>query len=376
MDFLILSFKTNAMRLKELTGFLESFAPLAFQEDYDNSGLLFGDPEQEVTAALICLDLTPAVIDEAVSKGCNLIISHHPFIFRGLKKIQHGKTESHLLVRIIRQEISVYAIHTNLDNAREGLNDFLCRKLGLSGCRILSEKNGMLSKLVTFSPLDLAGRVRQALFDAGAGVIGKYDLCSYNVNGQGSFRASEDANPYVGGKNVLHFEDETRIEVIFPSHIKTRLVKALLDAHPYETVAYDIYPLSNSYPVCGAGMTGEFDIPMNAGEFLEFVKQKLNVRMIRHTAYPKNKIKRVAVCSGSGAFLCNDAIMAKADAFLTADIKYHDFFDATGRILLADIGHYESEQWIKDLLTEKLIEKFPTFAVLSSGLNTNPVNYI
>ena len=320
MDFLILSFKTNAMRLKELTGFLESFAPLAFQEDYDNSGLLFGDPEQEVTAALICLDLTPAVIDEAVSKGCNLIISHHPFIFRGLKKIQHGKTESHLLVRIIRQEISVYAIHTNLDNAREGLNDFLCRKLGLSGCRILSEKNGMLSKLVTFSPLDLAGRVRQALFDAGAGVIGKYDLCSYNVNGQGSFRASEDANPYVGGKNVLHFEDETRIEVIFPSHIKTRLVKALLDAHPYETVAYDIYPLSNSYPVCGAGMTGEFDIPMNAGEFLEFVKQKLNVRMIRHTAYPKNKINRVAVCSGSGAFLCNDAIMAKADAFLTADI--------------------------------------------------------
>jgi len=376
LDFLILSFKTNTMRLKELTGFLESFAPLAFQEDYDNSGLLFGEPEQEITAALICLDLTVAVIDEAVSKGCNLIISHHPFIFRGLKKIQPWKTESELLVRIIRQDIAVYAIHTNLDNAKDGLNDFLCRKLGLSRGRILSEKNGMLSKLVTFCPLDLAGRVRQALFDAGAGVIGKYDLCSYNVNGQGSFRASDDANPYVGEKNSIHFEDETRIEVIFPNHIKTRLVQALLGSHPYEEVAYDIYPLSNPSSLCGAGMIGELDVPLKAEEFLESVKKKLKIRMIRHSVHEKNKISRVAVCSGSGAFLLNEAIMAGADAFLTADVKYHDFLDASGRIFLADIGHYESEQWIKDLLTGKLIEKFPTFAVLSSGLNTNPVNYL
>jgi dinuclear metal center YbgI/SA1388 family protein len=302
LDFLILRFKTNTMRLKELTGFLEGFAPLAFQEDYDNSGLLFGDPEKEITAALVCLDLTPAVIDEAVNKGCNIIISHHPFIFRGLKKIQPGKTDSDLLVRIIRQDIAVYAIHTNLDNAPDGLNDFLCSKLGLSQRRILTEKHGMLSKMVTFCPLDLAGRVRQALFDAGAGVIGKYDLCSYNVNGQGSFRASENADPYVGEKNTLHFEDETRIEVVFPTHIKTRLVKALLDAHPYEEVAYDIYALSNSSVVCGAGMIGGFDIPVNAGEFLEAVKKKLNVGVIRHSVHPKNKIKRVAVCSGSGAF--------------------------------------------------------------------------
>lgn len=376
MDFLILRFKTNAMRLTELTGFLESFAPLAFQEDYDNSGLLFGDPEKDITAALICLDLTATVIDEAVSKGCNLIISHHPFIFRGLKKIQTGNTDSDLLVSIIRQDIAVYAIHTNLDNALYGLNDFLCRKLGLSHCRILSEKSGILSKLVTFCPLDLAGRVRQALFDAGAGVIGKYDLCSYNVNGQGSFRASENADPYVGEKNIIHFEDETRIEVVFPAHIRTRLVRALLDAHPYEEVAYDIYPLLNSCSVCGAGMIGEFNVSMDAGEFLKVIKKKLNVGILRHSAHPKNRIKRIAVCSGSGAFLLNDAIRAGADAFLTADIKYHDFFDATGRILLADIGHYESEHWIKDLLTEKLIEKFPTFAVLSSGLNTNPVNYL
>jgi len=364
------------MQLKELTSFLESFAPLAFQEDYDNSGLLFGDPEQEITATLICLDLTPAVIDEAVRKGCNLIISHHPFIFRGLKKIQTGRTESDLLVRIIRQDIAVYAVHTNLDNARGGLNDFLCRKLGITSCRILNEKIGMLSKLVTFCPLDLAGRIRQALFDAGAGVIGKYDLCSYNVNGQGSFRASEEANPYVGEKNTIHFEDETRIEVIFQNHIKTRIVKALLDVHPYEEVAYDIYPVSNTCSVCGAGMIGELDVSLDSGKFLETVKKKLNIRMIRHSIHPKNKIKRIAVCSGSGAFLLNDAIMAGADALLTADIKYHDFFNAAGRILLADIGHYESEQWIKDLLTEKLIEKFPTFAVLSSGLNTNPVNYL
>jgi hypothetical protein len=270
----------------------------------------------------------------------------------------------------------VYAIHTNLDNSRDGLNEFLCRKLGLSGLKILSEKSGMMSKLVTFCPLDYAQGIRQAIFDAGAGIIGKYDFCSFNVNGQGTFRASPDANPFKGEKNSLHFEDETRIEVIFPSYIEGRLLKALLDAHPYEEVAYDIYPLSNSYPDCGAGMYGELGKAMNATDFLELVKHKLKIKLIRHTQLPSKQIVRVAVCSGSGSFLLPDALKARADVLLTADVKYHDFFDANGNILLADIGHYESEQWIKDLLTERLIEKFPTFAVLSSGLNTNPVNYL
>ncbi len=364
------------MQLKELTGFLESFAPLAFQEDYDNSGLIAGNPEQEINAALLCLDITRGTVDEAIRRGCNLIISHHPFIFHGLKKLEAGKSESEILVKLIKNDIAVYAIHTNLDNAREGLNAYICSKLGLSGLKILSEKSGMLSKLVTFCPLDYAPGVRQAIFDAGAGILGKYDFCSFNVNGQGTFRASPDANPFIGEKNSLHFEDETRIEVIFPSHIEGRLLKALREAHPYEEVAFDIYPLSNPYPACGAGMYGELTKAMNAADFLELVKHKLKIKMIRHSQLPAKPVLRVAVCSGSGGFLLPGAIKAGADVFLTADVKYHDFFDANGNILLADIGHYESEQWIKDLLTERLMEKFPTFAVLSSGLNTNPVHYL
>jgi len=364
------------MLLKEITDFLESIAPLAFQEDYDNSGLLAGNPEHEISAALLCLDITQGSIDEAVSRGCKLIISHHPFIFRGLKRIEPGKKESDILVSVIKNDIAVYAIHTNLDNARFGLNEFLCRKLGLSNVKILSAKSGMLSKLVTFCPLDFTTEVRNALFDAGAGVIGKYDFCSYNITGQGTFRASSDAKPFVGEKNSIHYENETRIEVIFPNHIQDRLLKALLSVHPYEEVAYDIYPLSNTFFSCGAGMTGEMEKPMKAGDFLESVKHKLNVKMIRHSELPVTKIRKIAICSGSGSFLIPDAIRAGADVFLTADVKYHDFFDANGRILIADIGHYESEQWIKDLLTERLNEKFPTFAVLSSGLNTNPVNYL
>jgi len=270
----------------------------------------------------------------------------------------------------------VYAIHTNLDNAQGGMNEFLCRKLGLSKVKILSEKSGMLSKLVTFCPVEQAGKVRQALFDAGAGVIGKYDCCSYNTSGQGTFRASSTANPFVGEKNVLHFEDETRIELVFPDHIKSKLIRVLTEIHPYEEVAFDIYPLSATYPGCGAGMTAELDKPVNPGNFLEFVKRTLHIPVIRHTVLPSKAIRNVAICSGSGSFLIPDAIRAGADVFLTADIKYHDFFEANGRILLADIGHYESEQWIKGLLTERLIEKFPTFAILSSGLDTNPVYYL
>jgi len=364
------------MKLKELTDFLEGFAPLAFQEEYDNCGLLAGNPEQDITAALVCLDITQAVIKEALNRGCNLIISHHPFIFHGLKKIEPGNAQSDLLVSMIKHDIAVYTIHTNIDNSIGGLNRFLCERLGLSKVRILREKSGMLSKLVTFCPLDYTEKVRQALFDAGAGVIGRYDFCSYNISGQGTFRASQDANPFVGEKNSLHFEDETRIEVIFPTFIKPRLLTALFSAHPYEEVAFDIYPLSNTFPSCGSGMIGELPKPQHAKEFLESVRQKLNLGTIRHSDLPFRKVKIIALCSGSGNFLIADSVRHGADVFLTADLRYHDFFDANGRILLADIGHYESEQWIKDLLTGKLIENFPTFAVLSSGLNTNPVHYL
>ena len=364
------------MKLKEITSFLETIAPLAFQEDYDNSGLLAGDPLMDITSALICLDITPGIVEEARNRSCNLIISHHPFIFKGLKKVEPGKAESDILVSVIKHDIAVYAIHTNLDNSADGLNDYICRKLGLVKRKILTERQGMLSKLVTFCPTAHASKLRQALFDAGAGVIGKFDFCSYNIEGKGTFRASEETNPFTGEKNILHFEDETRIEMVFPSHIRQRLLSALLISHPYEEVAYDIYPLTNNFPGCGAGMSAELELPLDSAEFLAFVLKRLELKIIRHTQLLKRQIRKVAICSGSGSLLIPAALQAGADAFLTADLKYHDFFDANNRILLADIGHYESEQWIKDLLTERLNEKFPTFAFFSSGLNTNPVNYL
>lgn len=364
------------MQLKELMEYLETIAPLAFQEDYDNSGLLVGDPSKEITAAMICLDISDAVIDEALGKGCNLIISHHPFIFKGIKKIQAGNHASDLLIRIIRNDLAVYALHTNLDNSIGGLNSYLSAKLGLRDARILNEKDGMLSKLVTFCPLSYSEKVRQALFESGAGVIGKYDSCSFNLDGRGTFRATQGARPFVGDLDVLHTEEETRIELIFPTHRKNIVIGALFAAHPYEEVAYDIYSLSNTYPLCGSGIIASFEKSMKEQDFLHLVKKKLKIKMIRHTALRDKPVNKVALCSGSGGFLITDAIRAGADAFLTADLKYHDFFDFGQQILLGDIGHYESEQWIKDFLTEKLIENFPTFAVLSSGLNNNPVNYL
>jgi dinuclear metal center YbgI/SA1388 family protein len=364
------------MKLKELTDFLESFAPLSYQESYDNSGLLTGDPEAEINAALLSLDVTPGIVLEAISNHCNLIISHHPFIFRGLKRIEAGRPESDILSGVIKNDIAVYAAHTNMDNAINGINGFLAGKLGLNNIKILSKKSGMLYKLVTFVPVAQSMKVRNALFDAGAGVIGKYDCCSYNIQGHGTFRASDASNPFVGQKNILHTEEETRIEIIFPGFLRDDLTQALLKSHPYEEVAYDIYKLENDFPGCGAGILGELQEAISGTTFLENVKKELNINVIRHTEISSKPIRKVALCSGSGSFLIPDSIRAGAEVFLTADIKYHDFFDANLRILLADIGHYESEQWIKDLLRKRLIEKFPNFAVLSSGLNTNPVKYL
>lgn len=364
------------MKLKELTCFIESFAPLGCQESYDNSGLLVGSRDAEIRTALVCLDVTPGVVAEAGQNNCDLIISHHPFIFRGMKKIEAGNPESDILLDVIRRNIAVYAVHTNLDNSIQGINSYLANKLGLKNVRILSQKSGMLFKLVTYVPDAYTEKVRNALFRAGAGVIGNYDRCSYNSRGFGTFRASENTNPFIGEKNVLHSEEETRIEVIFPSFIREDLTAALLKAHPYEEVAYDIYRLENDFPGCGAGIIGDMKKETAGKEFLEMVRTSLHTNVIRHTGIPADPIRKVALCSGSGSFLIPDSIREGADAFLTADIKYHDFFDAKGRILLADIGHYESEQWIKDLLKERIMEKFPNFAVLSSGHNTNPVKYL
>jgi dinuclear metal center YbgI/SA1388 family protein len=364
------------MKLRELILFLETLAPSAYQEDYDNSGLIVGDQEKELTGALISLDCTEAVVDEAVSLGYNLIISHHPVVFKGLKKF-NGKTYvERVVIKAIKNDIAVYAIHTNLDHVHQGVNKRICDKLGITQARILKPKDGLLKKLVTFCPIGDSERVRNALFEAGAGWIGNYSECSYNSEGFGTFKAGQGANPNVGEQGKLHREAEVRIETIYAADAERKVVAALIDSHPYEEAAFDLYPLNNAYSQVGAGMIGNLGADQDEASFLAFVKEKLNTKVIRHTKLRGKKIRTVAVCGGSGSFLLPNAISAGADIFITADFKYHEFFDADGKLIIADVGHFESEQFTQELLLELITEKFHNFALRLTVQNTNPINYL
>lgn len=364
------------MQLSEIIKAIEAFAPPSYQENYDNAGLIIGNPEQTTTGALICLDSIEEVIEEAIQKKCNLVIAHHPLIFSGLKKINGKNYVERTIIKAIKNDIAIYAAHTNLDNVQHGVNTKIAQKIGLKNCSVLEPKRGLLKKLVTFCPSDKAAEVREAMFKAGAGKIGNYDECSYNLEGLGTFRAGKDTKPYVGERNMQHQEPETRIETIFPTQLQSGILKALFASHPYEEVAYDIYPLENEYQQVGSGLVGELDSPQNEIDFLKNIKTSLQTDCIRYTALTGKKIKRVAVCGGAGSFLLKNAISVKADAFITADLKYHQFFDAEGKILLADVGHFESEQFTVEIFYDLLMEKFPTFAVRLSKTNTNPVNYL
>ncbi len=363
------------MKIKEIIDSLEQLAHPTLQEDYDNSGLLIGDKNINCTGALISLDVTEKVVEEAKARKCNLIISHHPLIFREVKKITSDNYVSRTIVSAIKNDIAVYAIHTNLDNVSHGVNSKIAEKLGLRNCTVLFPKDGQLKKLVTFSPVVNAEDVRNALFAAGAGAIGKYSECSFNVSGEGTFKAGEGTNPFVGKQGESHTEPEIRIEVIFPPHIKSALLTALKQAHPYEEVAYYIQSLDNLEEFTGSGLVGELDQPLSPKALLEKLKLQFNLSVIRHTDYKSECINRIAVCGGSGFFLLPNAIASGAQAYITSDIKYHDFFEAEGEILLADIGHFESEQFTIDLLSEILSEKYPNFAVLKSETKTNPIRY-
>jgi len=364
------------MILSEITSCLKTEIPLALQENYDNCGLLIGDPGVEITGVLICIDINGDVFDEAIKKNCNLIISHHPLIFSGLKSLTGSTDTERLVIRAIRENIAIYALHTNLDNHFEGVNRFLCNKLGIRNPEILKPMPGILRKLVTFCPPSHAEQVREAIFTAGAGQIGNYDYCSYNNLGEGTFRAQAGANPFVGEPGKMHTEPELRIETIFPAFLENDVIKALNQAHPYEEVAYDIYPLTNMHHRIGAGMIGNLPEAVDAREFLLLVKENLQIGCIRHTSIKNKKVQRIAICGGSGSFLIKDAMHCGADIYMTGDIKYHDFFIPEERIILADIGHYESEQFTKELIYTLLKKKFTTFALFISGTNTNPVNYL
>ena len=364
------------MQLNEITTYLETIAPLSYQESYDNAGLLVGSPKQEVNQALITLDVTEAVMDEAISTKCDLIIAHHPLIFGGIKKL-NGKNEvERCVIKAIQNDIAIYAAHTNLDSVIGGVNSKICEKLGLQNCKVLSPAEGQLKKLVTFIPFEHAEKVQKALFEVGAGHIGNYDSCAYTVPGKGSFRGNEASNPFVGEKGEVHYENELRFETIFPKHLQGKVISALLQAHPYEEVAYDIYPLDNANPQVGIGMIGELAKGMSETKFLKETKKIFGTGAIRHSPLLGKNVKKVAVCGGAGSFLIRQAINAKADVFVTGDLKYHQFFEAEGKIVLADIGHFESEQFTKEVFYELLTKNLSKFAVHLSEINTNPVNYL
>lgn len=365
------------MRISDITNYLEELAPLAHQESYDNAGLILGDESKEVRAVLITLDVTEAVVDEAMALKANLIVAHHPLIFSGLKKITGKNYVERTLIKAIKNEVAIYAAHTNLDSVlQHGVNTMICRKLGLKHAKILDPVSGKLLKLYVFVPENYADKVRNALFQAGAGTIGAYDSCSFNSSGTGTFKAGENTKPFVGEKEKLHHEKEVRIEVVLPELLKGKVIHAMIQAHPYEEVAYDIIRLENSWNQVGSGMIGELEHPQDELEFLHRVKQNLNSDCIRYTELRQKPVKKIAVCGGAGSFLLKNAIQAQADVFITADFKYHQFFDADGKILIADVGHFESEQFTKELFYELLMRKFSNFAVHLTKVNTNPIKYL
>lgn len=361
--------------IKDITSFLESIAPLSLQESYDNAGLITGDVSTEISSILITLDVTEKVVEEAIQKKAQLIVAHHPIIFSGLKKITGKNYVERTIIKAIKNDIAIYAAHTNLDSVEGGVNGKICDKLGLKNCRILQSASGQLKKLVTFIPVENADSVREAVFNAGAGNIGNYDSCGFVAEGMGSFRGNENANPFVGKKGEIHAEKEVRFETVFQGYMQGRIIQALLKSHPYEEVAYDIYPLENKFDKIGMGMVGTLAKPIDETLFLKQLKETFNTGVIKHTALLGKKVEKVAVCGGSGSFLLNAAIAAGADFFVSGDFKYHQFFDAENKIVIADIGHFESEQFTKELFYELLTKKFPTFAIHLSEVGTNPVLY-
>jgi len=363
------------MKVSEITNRLEEWAPKSLQEAYDNSGFICGDPNQELTACLLSLDCTEAVVEEAIARGCNLIISHHPILFKGLKSLTGKSYVERTIIKAIENRIALYAIHTNLDNVSTGVNSIIGKKMGLTQLKTLSPKAGNLKKLHTYVPRKHASSVRDALFGAGAGKISDYDRCSFNVEGIGTFRGGAGTNPFAGSPEKDHAEEEVKIEVIFESYLQPRLLSALTEAHPYEEVAFDIVSLDNRHPHIGSGMVGELSEPMREQDFLKMVSDRFECKVIRHTELLNKPVSRVAFCGGSGQFLLKQAIASGADVFVTGDFKYHEFFDHEKKIVILDIGHFESEQFTPELIQQFLLEKFPTFAVLLSEVNTNPVQY-
>ncbi|THF49983.1 Nif3-like dinuclear metal center hexameric protein [Flavobacterium supellecticarium] len=363
------------MKIKAILDVLEEMAPLAYAEDFDNVGLLVGDTNTTATGVLVCHDALENVIDEAIRRECNLIVCFHPILFSGLKKITGKNYVERSVLKAIKNDIAIYAVHTALDNHQQGVNKIFCDALGLTNTRVLIPKANFIQKLVTYTIPENATTLRNALFEAGAGKIGNYEDCGFTSQGMGSYMGNENSNPEIGERFEFVEATEIKIEVTFEKHLQSKILKALFQNHVYEEVAYEIYALQNAHQNIGLGMTGKLENPMDESEFLQLVKDKMQADGIRHSAFTGKKIQKVAVLGGSGSFAIGNAISAQADAFITADLKYHQFYEAENKLLLADIGHFESERYTKNYIVDYLTKKIPNFAIILSEENTNPVKY-
>ena len=364
------------MKIKEIITVLEEMAPLAYAEDFDNVGLLLGNQEDEATGVLVCHDALESVIEEAIAKNCNLVVCFHPILFSGIKKITGKNYVERSVLKAIKNDIAIYAVHTALDNHKNGVNKIFCEALGLINTKILVPKPNFIQKLVTYTIPENVEQVRNALFNAGAGKIGNYDDCSFTSQGIGTYMGNENSNPEIGERFEFVEAQEIKIEVTFEKHLQNKILKALFKNHVYEEVAYEIYDLQNTHQNIGLGMVGELEKPLSEIEFLQLVKTKMQCEGIRHSTLLGKSIKKVAVLGGSGSFAIKNAIQAGADVFLTADLKYHNFYEAENQIVLADIGHFESERYTKNYIVDYLKEKITNFAFVLSEENTNPVKYL
>jgi len=368
--------KSVFMKIKDIITVLEEMAPLSYAEDFDNVGLLVGNQEEECQGVLVCHDALENVIEEAIAKKCNLVVCFHPILFSGLKKITGKNYVERSVLKAIKNDIAIYAVHTALDNHKEGVNKIFCDALGLTNTKILIPKVNFIRKLITYTTPENADQVRNALFESGAGTIGNYDNCSFNSEGTFTFKGNENSNPVIGEKEKLHTGTEIKIEVIFEKHLESKILKTLFSNHIYEEVAYEIYDLQNSHQNIGLGMIGELPTALTERDFMQYVKDRMQANGIRHSEFLNREIKKVAVLGGSGSYAIRNAIQAGADAFLTADLKYHQFYEAENKILLADIGHFESERYTKNYIVDYLTKKIPNFAFILSEENTNPVKYL
>ena len=363
-------------KVKDIASQLNRLAPTAYQESYDNAGLMVGNPESAIQGILTTLDITEEVVDEALAHNCNMIVAHHPIIFKGLKQLTGKTYVERVVLKAIKNDVALYASHTNLDNVSTGVNAEICERLGLEEYQILAPKPDTLKKVTVFVPLENKEEVINALAEAGAGAIGNYSHCNFQLEGKGSFKPGQKANPHIGKSGVLEEVDEARIEMIFPSHLQGAVVSAMKQAHPYEEVAHFIHALKNPDHTVGAGMIGTLSEPVSEVEFLQQVKRQMQTQCLKYTALRGKPIQKVAVCGGAGSFLRNTAKAQGADIFITGDCKHHEFFDADGQLIMVDIGHYESEQFTINLLEELLKENFEGTPIFASQVSTNPVNYL